>query len=123
MPKLLLPDCSNWILADQLVRRQYHKILHNRLANEHSVERVLMQSGKPSQVESSLFIEGKRIDAVVLTLCRDKFGGWIGKRQPAEGVFDGDLPGGDGAQVDLIVRIDEQLTRVVGEIGRIDDDP
>ena len=105
--KIALPDGPHGILANELVWSQDHKILHDRLANEHPVKRVSMQSRKPSQMESGLFIEGKRIDAMMLSLRRDKSCGRIGKRQPAEGVFDGDLPSGDGAQVDLIVRIYE----------------
>ena len=82
-------------------------MVHNRLANQHSVERIFMHKRQPAQMQSSFFVELQRFNAMLLALERDKTSWRFRERQLAQSIFDGDLPRRDGTQVDFISRIGE----------------
>jgi len=47
-------------------------MVHDRLANQHSVERIFMQERKPAQMQSGFLVELQRFNAMLLALERDK---------------------------------------------------
>ena len=47
-------------------------MVHNRLANQHSVKRISMQKRQSDQMKSGFFIEIQRINAMLFTLDRDE---------------------------------------------------
>ena len=57
---------------NEFIGSQDHKMVHNGLANQHSVERILMHKRQPAQMESGLFIELQRINAMLFALERDE---------------------------------------------------
>jgi hypothetical protein len=111
--QLSLPHRSNRILINQVIGSQYYKLVHNSLTNQHPVKGIFVENRKPAQMQSGFFVKWKRINAMLLSLCRDKSHGRFRKRQLTPRVFDGDLPRRDRAQVNVILRIYEQLSRVI----------
>jgi len=89
---LTSPNGSDGILVNQFIRSQDHKMVHNRLANQHSVERIFMHKRKPAQMQSSFFVELQRFNAMLLALERDKTSWRFRERQLAQSIFDSDLP-------------------------------
>jgi hypothetical protein len=69
---LTSPNSSHGILVNEFIGSQDHKMAHNRLANQHPVERILMQKRQPAQMERGFFIELQRINPVLLALERDE---------------------------------------------------
>jgi len=76
--------------------------MNNCLADEHSVKWVLVIGRKPGQMECGLFFQKESIDTVLLAP------GWneplrgFGERQPSQGMFEGNFPRRNRAQINLI---------------------
>src|SRR5918992_321859 len=68
----MLPKSLHGILLYQFIGSQNRKMMHNRLANQHSIKRIFMQQRKAAQVQSGFFIELQRINAMLLTLERNE---------------------------------------------------
>ena len=98
------------VLRDEVIGREDRQAMHDGLADEHAVERVAMEAGSRERGAPTprRWAGG---DAVRLAHVAHEAVGRVGQRQAAEAVLDGNLPGGRGAQVHLVVR---RLKEVAG---------
>src|SRR5450432_4043308 len=106
-----LPERAHGILGDQGIGGDQREAAHDGLADQHAVEGIAVQLRELSDGQGSAFVERERFDVVSRPYVRNKRGGLARERQLTERVLDGDLPGGDGAQIDVVVRIRERLPR------------
>ena len=80
--------------------------MHDGLADQETVERIVMQLGQQRNVEGRFFVQGQALNSVCFPLVRDEFR-WIGvgERQFSDRVLERDFPRRDRAQVNLVGRI------------------
>src|SRR2546427_6662628 len=74
-------------------------------------------------MECGLLVERQGGDPMIAPQARDVDVGGLWQRQTAERVLDGDLPGGNRAEVDLVARSLERLARPHRQLARAGDDP
>ncbi len=67
-----LPDRTDRVLRDERIGRQEDMFMLDGLADQHAVERVLMERRQLIQIQRSALFKGQGSDAVTLALRRDK---------------------------------------------------
>jgi hypothetical protein len=58
-------------------------MVNNRLANQHPIERILVQNRKADQLERGILIELQRINMMKFPLSRHESLRWFWERQPS----------------------------------------
>ena len=93
------------------------------LTYQYSVKWVAVKHRQLREIQDSLLFEGKGSDAMPFALGRDESLGEIRETKSAKTMFDHDLPNRDGAQVDVVARIYENIPGLRGECFVTSNDP
>src|SRR5438128_1020753 len=117
------PERAHGIPLDVAVRSDDHETVGDRLADQHTVERVPMERRKPGELKRRFLVQRQTVDAVSIALCRDEPVDRLRQRQSPQRVLDGDLPCRDGAQEHLVCGINDRLARPRGQLVGIRDEP
>lgn len=100
----LLPESPYRVLADRSVRGNESQTVFDRLAHQHAVERVLVQTWQTRQVQRAPLVERETSEAMAMALARHECFRRFRQRQPAQPMLQRDFPGRQGAHKYLVRR-------------------
>jgi len=104
-----LPENSDRVLRDPIIRREQDQAMDDGLANQHAVKGVRVQFRQACHIEGGLLLEGQRLNPVKLSLGDHELPGRFGQGQASQSMFHCHLPTRYGIQEHLVGGIGEHL--------------
>ena len=118
-----LPERPNRVLLDGRVGRDDHQAIHDRPADQPSVEGIAVQPWQLGFGQRGRFAKRQLRDRVRVTQVGYEPIGRLGQRQSARTVLHRDLPRRDGAWIHRVARIGECRSRGRRQLGWIRSHP
>jgi len=93
--------------------------MHDRLSDQHPIERIRMKSRQFPGQESRFLIDLQRVDAADVANPRNEKIRPLGERKAPGGMLDADLPCGGCTEIVLVIWVEKRRSRGPAEPRRV----